>query len=77
MRRRFWWQLADKMSDDVNFVWTQLKISDYFKKQPKNMVRLKISKFNRSSGCLSNKESSTVAEKSSESNNVNRNIMCG
>ena len=61
MRRRFWWQLVDKISDDVNFVWTQLKVSDYFKKQPKNMIKIKTSKLNQSSGCLSNKESSTVA----------------
>jgi hypothetical protein len=41
MRRRFWWQMTDKMSDEVNFSWTQLKISDFFKKQKKNQFRLK------------------------------------
>ncbi len=55
MRRRFWWQLVDKLSDDVNFVWTQLKVSDYFKKQPKKNIKFKPNKFNRSFECLSNK----------------------
>jgi len=35
MRRRFWWQLVDKISPDVNFVWTQLKINDFVKSQKK------------------------------------------
>jgi hypothetical protein len=61
MRRRFWWQLVDKLSDDTNFVWTQLKLSDYFKKQPKRILKLKPNKLNRSSDRFSNKESSTVA----------------
>jgi len=33
MRRRFWWQITDKITDDTNFVWTQLKVSDFFKTQ--------------------------------------------
>lgn len=36
MRRRYWWQLVDKITDDTNFVWTQLKLSDVFKAQPKS-----------------------------------------
>lgn len=33
MRRRFWWQTVDKMGEDVNLVWTQIKINDFFKSQ--------------------------------------------
>ena len=34
MKRRFWWQITDNKNDlDVNFVWTQLRIMDYFDKQ--------------------------------------------
>lgn len=39
MRRRPWWQLVDKSTDDINFAWTQLKISDFFKSQRKNKTR--------------------------------------
>lgn len=30
MRRRYWWQLVDKISEDTNFVWTQLKSKEYY-----------------------------------------------
>ncbi len=33
IKRRFWWQLVEERSLDVNFVWTQLKLNDYYKKQ--------------------------------------------
>lgn len=34
MKRRFWWQIVqDKGGNDINFLWTQLKVPDYFKKQ--------------------------------------------
>lgn len=33
MKRRFWWNIVDKISDDVNFVWTQLKVPNIFKAQ--------------------------------------------
>jgi len=36
MRRRFWWQITDKISEDTNFVWTQLKIAEFFKGQSCN-----------------------------------------
>ena len=29
-RRRPWWQIVDKVSEDVNLVWTQLKVNQYF-----------------------------------------------
>jgi hypothetical protein len=30
--RRFWWQTVDE-KQNVNFLWTQLKQNDFFKKQ--------------------------------------------
>lgn len=33
MKRRFWWTIVDKVTDDVNFVWTQLKVPGYFEHQ--------------------------------------------
>lgn len=27
LRRRFWWQFVEKLGDDTNFVWTQLKVN--------------------------------------------------
>ena len=34
IKRRFWWQITeDRTNLDVNFIWTQLKLPDYFKKQ--------------------------------------------
>ena len=41
MRRRFWWQIVDKMSEDVNFVWTQLKVSEFFKGQIHSKIKVK------------------------------------
>jgi len=38
MRRRYWWQLSDKITEDTNFIWTQLKISDIFAKQNKGYL---------------------------------------
>lgn len=35
MRRRFWWQLADKISPEVNFVWTQLRVNEFVRSQKK------------------------------------------
>ncbi len=32
------------MADDVNFVWTQLKISDFFKTQANNLPKTKLKK---------------------------------
>lgn len=36
MRRRYWWQVVDKVTDDTNFIWTQLKIAEVFKNQLKS-----------------------------------------
>jgi hypothetical protein len=34
MRRRFWWQIIDDRTNlDVNFIWTQLRVTDYIDKQ--------------------------------------------
>ena len=33
MKRRFWWTIVDKLTDDVNFVWTQLKVVEFHEKQ--------------------------------------------
>jgi len=33
IKRRFWWQICEERNLDHNFVWTQLKVNDYFKKQ--------------------------------------------
>lgn len=44
MHRRYWWQLVDKNTEDINFFWTQLKISDVFKNQQKCQSKPKISK---------------------------------
>lgn len=39
MKRRFWWQIVeDRNNWDVNFVWTQLKVQDYFNKQKSSPV---------------------------------------
>ena len=29
MKRRFWWTIVDKPTEDANFAWSQLKIADY------------------------------------------------
>lgn len=42
MRRRYWWQLVDKITDDTNFVWSQLKIADFFKSQSRSKVTPKM-----------------------------------
>ena len=33
MKRKFWWVLVDKITNDVNFVWTQLKVASVFANQ--------------------------------------------
>lgn len=34
MKRRFWWQITeDRTNLDVNFIWTQLRVNDYFDRQ--------------------------------------------
>jgi hypothetical protein len=35
MRRRYWWQLVDKVTPDTNFLWTQLRVNDFVKSQKK------------------------------------------
>jgi tubulin--tyrosine ligase len=30
MKRRFWWTIVDRLTEEVNFVWTQLKLPEYF-----------------------------------------------
>lgn len=38
LKRRYWWTVVEKSeiaSNDVHFLWTQLKINPYFKKQNK------------------------------------------
>lgn len=36
MKRRYWWVIVDKLTDDVNFVWTQLKVRSVYKSQTKS-----------------------------------------
>lgn len=33
LKRRFWWTFVEKLTDDVNLVWTQLKVTDFYEKQ--------------------------------------------
>lgn len=33
MRRRFWWTLASKGEEGINFTWTQLKVNTLFNMQ--------------------------------------------
>ena len=30
VRKRFWWQLVDKINFETNLVWTQLKMNEFF-----------------------------------------------
>ena len=40
IKRRFWWTVSDSMnSDDISFVWTQIKINSIFESQPKSIKR--------------------------------------
>ena len=32
-KRRFWWTIVDSISDDTNFIWTQLKVPSVFRIQ--------------------------------------------
>ena len=44
IRRRFWWQLVEKISDDTNFVWTQLKVTECFKSQNRCLIKINYNK---------------------------------
>ena len=34
MKRRFWWVVTDdRNSNEVNFMWTQLKVMDFYQRQ--------------------------------------------
>ena len=44
MRRRFWWQLVDKITEDTNFVWSQLKLAEYIKGQNRSLLKVKYNK---------------------------------
>lgn len=76
MRRRFWWQIVDKITDDTNFIWTQLKIADVFKKQSRSITKIRTGRYSLIDN-LSKEGSSTAIEKSNESQDCNRNLMCG
>ena len=41
-RRRPWWQITDKWSEDTNFVWSQLKINEFFYYQKPHEEKKKI-----------------------------------
>ncbi len=39
LKRRFWWTVtANKNEEGINFMWTQLKINQFFKQQPSNTL---------------------------------------
>lgn len=39
MKRRFWWTItSNKNEDGINFLWTQLKINQYYKMQSENSL---------------------------------------
>lgn len=39
LKRRFWWTITTNKSDDnINFIWTQLKINTFFKQQKPNTL---------------------------------------
>jgi hypothetical protein len=43
MRRRFWWQVIDKCNEEINFVWSQIKINEFFNLQtakPNDQLKL-------------------------------------
>jgi hypothetical protein len=50
LKRRFWWTVVDKLTDDVNFVWTQLKVPDYYEKQSSSVMP-------QTKKCLTNSQS--------------------
>lgn len=33
IKKRFWWIICEEKSFEANFIWTQLKNNDYYKKQ--------------------------------------------
>jgi hypothetical protein len=39
IKRRFWWLITDDRSSETSFVWSQIKINDVFKKQPKSRTQ--------------------------------------
>jgi hypothetical protein len=55
LKRRFWWTFVDKLSDDVNLVWTQLKVSEFYEKQQQDFQQQKLP-VNR---CLNKSQSAT------------------
>ncbi len=77
MRRRHWWQIVDRITDDTSFAWTQLKISDFFKKQPRCLCKFRTNRYSSMSIYKDKEGSSTAIDKSSETNISNRNLMYG
>jgi hypothetical protein len=47
MRRRFHWQLVDKITNETNFVWTQLRVNDFVKGQKINTKEKELMKRNK------------------------------
>jgi hypothetical protein len=46
MKRRFWWIIVEEKTMNVNFMWTQLKVQEYFHlQQPSSMWMKDTSKF--------------------------------
>lgn len=41
LKRRFWWVIVDEKGLDCQFVWTQIKLPEYFKKQPSSTTQSK------------------------------------
>lgn len=37
--------MVDKVTEDTNFVWTQLKVADVFKKQIRSVCKFRINRF--------------------------------
>jgi hypothetical protein len=42
LKRRFWWIILEDRSVDANFVWTQIKVGDIFKRQLKSKTHEKL-----------------------------------
>jgi len=45
MRRRFWWQIIESPNEEANFIWTQIKINEFFKFQKTNLSKQKTKSF--------------------------------
>ena len=41
-RRRPWWQVLDKFSEDAHMIWSQLKINEFFCSQKEHEEKKKI-----------------------------------